>query len=300
MIIRKDERRIFLKGFLSTLGVFITAIIIQFGIVLDDTQPIYLILPLVFGTGAGFFVGSLLVMRHRLRRSSQAKSEFITRMSHELRTPLTVILGNSRLLTGLWADRMGREEFERVVAVQSAGDHMLKLMDDLLDLAKIEAGALAIDMGTVDIGEIVEESIELVAVLADERRITIDYVDHVPQASLVRGNRMRLKQVLINLLSNAVKYNREGGRIFVSKKAIPGQRVQLTIGDTGPGIPPQEVARLFQPFSRIGIRDEYVPGTGIGLAISRQLLRVMGGEVALLETSPSGTVFAVELDATEP
>jgi signal transduction histidine kinase len=151
----------------------------------------------------------------------------------------------------------------------------------------------------VDIGEIIEEAIELITLLADERRITIDYVDHEPRRSLVRGNRIRLKQALINLLSNAVKYNREGGTISINKQSIPGPRVQLTIGDTGAGIPPQEVARLFQPFSRIGIRDEYVPGTGIGLAISRQLVRVMGGEVKLLDTSTSGTVFAVELEAAD-
>jgi signal transduction histidine kinase len=229
-------------------------------------------------------------------RASQAKSEFLSRMSHELRTPLNAILGFSQLLA-LERTRLNDADRQKVAQIEAAGWHLLALINDVLDLARIEAGSMSTSSEPVELQALVSESLQLVQTQADARRITLQGPAAEPGGAWVMADRKRLKQVLANLLSNAVKYNREGGRVWVSlAPAAEGQRT-LAVHDTGRGFTAAEREQLYQPFTRFVAAGEAAEGTGIGLVITRRLVELMQGRMDLHSTPGEGSVFSVALPA---
>ena len=222
-------------------------------------------------------------------RANRAKTEFLSRMSHELRTPLTSVLGFGQLLEGGRGTTEEGREFAALIV--RAGKHLLDLINEILDLARIEEGRVSLSMEPVLLGDVVADALGLIRAQADQRHIAIDdLVGHA--ATHVLADRQRLKQVLLNLLSNAVKYNTESGSIKISS-GIDEAGLTVSIEDTGPGIDPAAQLRLFQPFERLGAEQTAVDGTGLGLALSRGLVEAMGGAIGCRSKVGQGSVFWV-------
>jgi PAS domain S-box-containing protein len=231
-------------------------------------------------------------------RESQAKSKFLARMSHELRTPLNAVLGFSQLLL---AEDGGHDPAaalrrRRLEHIRAAGQHLLTLINDVLDLSSLEGGELRIALQPVPLAPLVEQTLPLLAPLLDRHQVALHVGD---LACSAMADPTRLRQVLINLLSNAAKYNRPGGR--VSLEALPrGEQVLLRVSDTGRGMSDEQLQHLFEPFNRLGQGSEGsggVEGTGIGLAIVKALVEHMGGSVHVDSTPGVGSVFELRLKA---
>lgn len=228
-------------------------------------------------------------------RANEAKSDFLSRMSHELRTPLNGILGFAQILEleGLDPDQ---EEGVRQIVV--AGKHLLDLINEVLDLARIESGRLPLSLEPVPVDEVMAEVITLIKPLAAERNIIVQPTTGANRAQHVRADRQRLKQILLNLASNAVKYNVDGGTIRVGCEWQGDDRIAISITDTGLGIPPEKLDRVFAAFDRLDVEDAETEGTGLGLALSLRLAEAMGGELTV-DSEPGRTTFAIELSIAE-
>ena len=231
----------------------------------------------------------LIAARDLAEHASRAKGEFLSSMSHELRTPMNAILGFSQLLQ---LDRtLDTRSAGYVHEILRAGHHLLQLINEVLDLARIESGRLSLSPEPLPLAELVREAQALVQPLAQQREVGLSIAPL--QGVVVRADRLRLKQVLLNLLSNAVKYNRPGGTVQVEALALDMFTVRIRVHDTGIGIAAQNLPQLFQPFSRVsGTTGE---GTGIGLSISQRLVAMMGGRIGVNSTPGVGSEFWVEL-----
>ncbi|MDO9352803.1 MAG: ATP-binding protein [Solirubrobacteraceae bacterium] len=233
----------------------------------------------------------------QLEAAGQAKNAFLSHMSHELRTPLAAVLGFSELLT---LAELEPAHHEWSVSILKAGRHLLDLVNEVLDISRLESGDLGISLEPIALDPIVADAYDLVGPLAASRGITL----HTPQVSVGSGYIMadvqRLKQVLVNLLSNAVKYNRDGGDVHVTVEPLYPDRVGIEVTDTGPGISADKIQRLFRPFERLDAASTGVEGVGLGLALSRTLMENMGGELAARSVVGEGTTFTVMLQRGEP
>ncbi len=234
--------------------------------------------------------------RREADRANRAKTEFLSRMSHELRTPLNAILGFSQLLE---MDELTADQHENVAYISQAGRHLLDLINEVLDISRIESGQMTISREPVALADVLHDLAALVRPLADRRNITLDASHAMAGGAYVLADRQRLNQVLLNLLSNAVKYNREGGSIQVRAEATAPDTVRIAIADTGYGIAPEHVGRLFHPFDRLGAERGSVEGTGMGLALSKGLIEAMGGTIGVDSALDVGTTFWVELAVAE-
>jgi len=229
--------------------------------------------------------------------ASRQKTHFLSRVSHELRTPLNAILGFTQLLQLDDKRPLDATQRGRVERVRHAGEHLLALINDVLDLTRIEEGVRPLDRGPVDVAAVVDESCAMVEEQARERGVRIERaVDAATPAAL--ADPRALEQVLINLLSNGVKYNRAGGLLSVTVSALAGA-VEVVVCDQGAGLDEQQLDQLFQPFNRIGAENSKVEGSGLGLVIARSLVDAMGGELRVSSTPGVGTCFAVRLPAAE-
>jgi PAS domain S-box-containing protein len=237
----------------------------------------------------------LRVAQQAAETANRSKSEFLSRMSHELRTPLNAVLGFGQLLE---MQSLAEEQRDAVHQILKGGRHLLDLINEVLDIARIEAGRLPLSPEAVLVSEIVQESINLVRPLASERSITV-VADHAGMSAYVFADRQRVKQVLLNLLSNAVKYNQLEGRVVVCCRDVDGTDLRITVTDTGPGIRPDHLDRLFTPFDRLDAGRTDVEGTGIGLALSRSLAEAMGGSLSVESTVGQGSAFFIDLPAVE-
>jgi len=227
-------------------------------------------------------------------QANEAKSEYLSRMSHELRTPLNAILGFAQLLE---LDDLHDEQRDNLGHILSGARHLLSLINEVLDIAAIEAGRLTLSLEPVSLADVAAEAISLIRPLADQSSIVIVSPD-VACSTHVLGDRQRLKQVLLNLLSNAVKYNREGGSVELSCAPAADGRLRIKVTDTGLGIPPEALARLFVPFERVG-RQSGIEGTGLGLPLSKRLAEAMGGTLDLTSAPGQGSTFWIELPLVE-
>jgi signal transduction histidine kinase len=227
------------------------------------------------------------------RNANQAKSAFLSSMSHELRTPLNAILGFAQILASKDMPTTPEQKLEFSGHILKSGRHLLTLINEILDLAKVESGALSVSMEPVPLSDVLAECQGMIAPLAAARGVRVLFPE-APSAR-VHADRTRLKQVLLNLLSNAVKYNREGGAVVVDCACPAPQRLRLSVQDTGMGLSPEQVAGLFQPFNRLGQEGGTQEGTGIGLVVTRRLVELMGGEIGVTSSPGVGSVFWIEL-----
>ena len=226
-------------------------------------------------------------------RANRAKSEFLSRMSHELRTPMNAILGFAQLLE---MDELTAGQEEGVGHIIRGGRHLLDLINEVLDLSRIEAGRMSLSPEPVEISEALRETIELVRPLAAEREVRL--VAPAGCDCYLMADRQRLKQVLINLISNAIKYNRPDGSVALSCE-IGGGRVRIAVSDTGIGIPAERLGELFTPFERLGAERGDIEGTGLGLAVAKGLVEAMEGAMGVESVVGKGTTFWLEFPLTE-
>lgn len=235
----------------------------------------------------------LLVAKDIAERANYAKSQFLSKMSHELRTPLNAILGFAQLiqLDGESGDAAIREE--NLNEIIAAGKHLLELINEVLDLASIEAGKLMVTLEPVALLPLLKQCVLLMKPLASERDISIVEPDEICEYTVIADS-TRLRQVILNLLSNSIKYNRSRGMVTISCGYEHGM-VVISIEDTGPGLTSQQQARLFKPFERITADNSQVEGTGIGLALSKQLMELMHGQIGLTSTPRQGSTFWIRL-----
>ena len=228
--------------------------------------------------------------------ANRAKSEFLSRMSHELRTPLNSVLGFGQLLE---IDYLSDTQRDAVGHILKGGRHLLGLINEVLDISRIETGDLRLSPESVRLGELIEEAIALMRPMVEQRgmRLVVDRPDE--STGYVFADRQRAKQVLLNLLSNAVKYNRPRGTVVVSCARVSDSRVRISVADTGMGIPTDRLGMLFTPFERLGAEHGVEEGTGIGLALSKRLTEAMGGTLTMTTTQGQGSTFTVELPSAE-
>ncbi|MCX8006064.1 MAG: ATP-binding protein, partial [Burkholderiaceae bacterium] len=232
----------------------------------------------------------LAAARDAAERASRAKSEFLSRMSHELRTPLNAILGFAQILRL----RMGEQAPPALAQIEAAGWHLLELINEVLELSRIETGAIAISVDTVALAPLLAECVQLTQPLRDKQAIALfDRSGAVPGVA-VAADATRLKQVFVNLLSNAAKYNRPGGSVEIDVDADE-RTVRVHVRDSGIGMSAEQLASLFEPFNRLGVEKTGIEGTGIGLVIAKRLLELMGGAIAVRSTPGVGSVFTVTL-----
>ena len=228
--------------------------------------------------------------------ANRAKSEFFSRMSHELRTPLNVILGFNQLLE---MDALTGPQRESTAQIGSGGRHLLALVNDVLDIARIEAGGAGmLSPEKIDLGSVVGDVLGMVRPLADSARVQLLPPDGTGDRA-VRADLQRLKQVLLNLLSNAIKYNRDGGTVAVGCSDATGGMVRVSVTDTGPGIAPERMHRLFAPFDRLDADQSGKAGTGLGLTLSKGLVEAMGGTMGADSTLGGGSTFWFELPGVQ-
>jgi PAS domain S-box-containing protein len=241
---------------------------------------------------------ALMAAKDEAERANRAKSDFLSRMSHELRTPLNAVLGFGQLLETDRSEPLGPVQRSRVQELLRGGRHLLSLINDVLDLARIEAGTLLLDLVPVDLDRLVRECLPLMEPAAAARGVVMAVHPAGAEAGAVLADRTRLKQVLLNLLSNAVKYNRPGGRVDIRWHVV-GEAVRIEVVDTGPGLDAQQQERLFHAFERLDAARTEVEGAGIGLALSKWLVDLMQGAIGVTSAPGQGSNFWVALVKAE-
>jgi signal transduction histidine kinase/ActR/RegA family two-component response regulator len=239
----------------------------------------------------------LAIAKAIAEKANQAKSAFLSSMSHELRTPLNAILGFAQLLDNELLPTTAAQRKEFAGYILDAGDHLLVLINEILDLAKVESGTLALSLEPVVLTNVMAECKTMMEPLAAKRNIKMVFPQN--DSFCVLADHTRFKQVLLNLMSNAIKYNRDEGTVVIGCTSVSPDRVRLTVQDTGVGLHPEQVAQLFQPFNRLGQEGGAEEGTGIGLVVTKRLIELMGGEIGVSSTPGIGSLFWMELKSTE-
>jgi signal transduction histidine kinase/CheY-like chemotaxis protein len=236
----------------------------------------------------------LITARDEAVTANQAKDAFLSSTSHELRTPLNAVLGFAQLLQ---LSDLGHEDREAVERILAAGRHLLALINELIDIARIESGEFSLSLEPVALQPVVEETGQLMAPLAADRSITISQC-RPPPGLAVKADRQRLRQILVNLLSNAIKYNHAGGTVTITCQAAGLDQASVTVADTGPGIPAGDLDRIFDPFERLGAEQTAIEGTGIGLPLARAFAEAMHGRLTAASIPGRGTTFTITLPRT--
>jgi PAS domain S-box-containing protein len=234
----------------------------------------------------------LQAAKEEAERANRAKDEFLSRVSHELRTPMNTIIGFTQLLE---LDSCTPTQLENTGRILRAARHLLELLNEILDISRIESGRLSVELQAVGVHEAIQNALEMMRPLIDSKRIRL--VQHNARAAGIRvlADRQKLMQVLLNLLSNAIKYNRQEGQVTLSYDEVATGHLRINVADTGMGIAPDRRGALFQPFQRLGAERSGVEGTGLGLALSKSLVELMNGSIGVDSRPGEGSTFWIEL-----
>jgi PAS domain S-box-containing protein len=229
-------------------------------------------------------------------RANIAKSEFLSRMSHELRTPLNSILGFTQLMS---MGELNLAHQKGVDHIMKSGKHLLNLINEVLDLSRIEAGELSISLEPVQLNSIILETLDVIYPMAQEKSIKIEFKNQKMDNFFVKSDHQKLKQVLLNLVNNAVKFNKDSGLVTIKAEKYKNEKIRISIIDTGKGIAPEEIPKLFNPFQRIGSEISVIEGTGLGLAVSKKLMEAMHGSIGVESEIDKGSTFWIEFSQAE-
>ena len=228
-----------------------------------------------------------------LEVASQHKSEFLANMSHELRTPLNAVIGFSEVLLERMFGDVNEKQAEYLGDIHTSAQHLLSLINDILDLSKIEAGRMELDVSEFDLPAAIENALTLVRERAARRGIALERtIDE--RLGAIRGDERKIKQVLLNLLSNALKFTPEGGRVEVHADVVAGF-AEIAVTDTGIGIAPEDHDAVFEEFRQVGSGDKKAEGTGLGLALSKKFVELHGGQIRLESRLGAGSTFTLPL-----
>ena len=233
----------------------------------------------------------LIAAKEDAEKANLSKSQFLSRMSHELRTPLNAILGFSQLVHLKVKDDVEKSYNDEIYL---AGNHLLSMISDILDLSRVEEGSLTLSISDVPLKQIINESISLVEHKLGFRNIVIHNLIDEDDISLVNVDETRLKEVIVNILTNAVKYNIDNGMVSIGYKNIENNKIRIYISDTGKGLSVEEQTQIFEPFNRLGAEYTDIEGVGIGLTISKKLMEIMGGSISLESERGKGTTFNLD------
>lgn len=228
-------------------------------------------------------------------KHNHAKSEFLSRMSHELRTPMNAILGFAQIMDDSRKDPLSDSHKSRIHQILKAGNHLLELINEVLDLARIEAGKITVSLEPVQIAELARDVLNVTKPMAE--KFNIELIDQITEHDkvYVMADKTRLKQVLLNLVSNGIKYNRKEGRVTLRLGNQKPDNIIIQVVDTGMGIPPEKIGKIFEPFDRLGAENSEAEGTGIGMTISKKLVELMNGHIHIDSTLGKGSQFSVSL-----
>ena len=235
----------------------------------------------------------ILSAKEEAEKANAAKSDFLSRMSHELRTPLNAILGFGQLMGQDPEDPLTQSQENRLSEIIKGGKHLLELIDEVLDLSRIESNKITISIENVNLHDVFLQTLNLALPMAQQNNISVE--NKLQKDLFVQADPTKLKQVLLNLLTNAIKYNSENGSVVLDAYEIAQSRVCISVKDTGIGIPPKQHKSIFEPFNRLDRDQTEIEGTGIGLTISKKLMEKMDGSVKVTSEAGQGSIFILEL-----
>ncbi len=233
--------------------------------------------------------------KEEAQKSNYAKSEFLANMSHELRTPMNSILGFSQLLQMDIKNPLKDYQQENLSSISSAGNHLLELINEVLDLSRIESGNMVLLIEPVDLMVIIDNVISITQPMAFKNKISINNQVTSENRIFIEADTLRFKQVVLNLVSNAIKYNKHNGSVVISYEKIENGQLRLGVRDSGSGIPNEKMENIFKPFDRLGLEGGAIEGTGIGLTISKKLIEMMKGTIGFSSTLGEGSFFYVDI-----
>ncbi len=241
----------------------------------------------------------LNLSREMAERSNRAKSEFLSSMSHELRTPMNAIMGFGQLLQNNPKEPLSDKQLDHTQQILKGGDHLLELIDQVLELSKIESGKINLSMENVASADVIDEGCKFVETHAGEKSIIINFRRPEANLPILWTDRSRFLQILLNLFSNAIKYNRVGGKVSITTEILETGFLRVSVTDTGFGIPEHQRKNLFEPFNRLGRENGDIEGTGIGLTITREIVDKLGGKLDFESEEGVGSTFSIELPISE-